>query len=143
MKRENIDKVASLITNNESNNDEINALISDLDIPPRNDLLKDIIFQIIQNNQYLNDFKTSNESVSDTETTITELDSIESLFNNLITNIQKNPIKKVIFLKTFLDRFHEITEQDKNVIIQSVKDEPPENLKEKLISLVKVFKIDV
>jgi hypothetical protein len=143
MKRENIDKIISLITNNEGNNNEINALVSDLDIPSRSDLLKEITFQIIQNNPYLSDLKITNELVIDTETTISEPNSIESLFDNLILNIQKNPIKKVIFLKLFLDRFHEITEQDKNVIIQAVKDEPPENIKEKLISLVKVFKLEI
>ncbi len=143
MKMEDIDKVISLITNNKITNDNINNLISALDVPTRNDMLKDITSQILQSNQYLSDFGTSNELILDTDKVTTEPNSIESLFDNLIINIQKNPIKKVIFLKLFLDRFHEITEQDKNVIIQSVKDEAPENIKEKLISLVKVFKLEI
>ncbi|NHJ23639.1 MAG: hypothetical protein EAX89_03635 [Candidatus Lokiarchaeota archaeon] len=143
MKMEDIDKVISLITNNKITNDNINNLISTLDVPTRNDMLKDITSQILQSNQYLSDFGTSNELILDTDKVTTEPNSIESLFDNLIINIQKNPIKKVIFLKLFLDRFHEITEQDKNVIIQSVKDEAPENIKEKLISLVKVFKLEI
>ncbi len=143
MKMEDIDKVISLITNNKITNDNINNLISTLDVPTRNDMLKDITSQLLHSNQYLSDFGTSNELILDTDKVTIEPNSIESLFDNLIINIQKNPIKKVIFLKLFLDRFHEITEQDKNVIIQSVKDEAPENIKEKLISLVKVFKLEI
>lgn len=143
MKRENLDKIISLITNTEKNNDEINRLIFDLNMPSRNELLKEVLSQIIQNNQYLNDIKSSDESTSEIEKTFIEPDTIETLLDNLLVNIQKNPIKKVIYLKLFFDRFHEISEQDKNVIIQSVKDEPPENVKEKLSSLLKVFKLEI
>ncbi|MFW9951291.1 MAG: hypothetical protein ACFFKA_14320 [Candidatus Thorarchaeota archaeon] len=112
-------------------------------MPSRNELLKEVLSQIIQNNQYLNDIKSSDESTSEIEKTFIEPDTIETLLDNLLVNIQKNPIKKVIYLKLFFDRFHEISEQDKNVIIQSVKDEPPENVKEKLSSLLKVFKLEI
>jgi len=143
MKRENFDQIINLISTTEKSNEEINLLISNLTIPTRNELLKEITSQIIRRNPFLNDVKILNELSSDIEPEVTEPDSIESLLDNLILNIQNNPFKKVIFLKLFLDRFQEISEQDKNVIIQSVKDESIEDIKEKLISLVRVFKLDL
>ena len=143
MKRENFDQIINLISTAEKSNEEINLLISNLTIPNRNELLKEITSQIIRRNPFLNDVKILNELSSAIEPEVTEPDSIESLLDNLILNIQNNPFKKVIFLKLFLDRFHEISEQDKNVIIQSVKDESIEDIKEKLISLVRVFKLDL
>ena len=143
MKRENFDQIINLISTTEKSNEEINLLISNLTIPNRNELLKEITSQIIRRNPFLNDVKILNELSSAIEPEVTEPDSIESLLDNLILNIQNNPFKKVIFLKLFLDRFHEISEQDKNVIIQSVKDESIEDIKEKLISLVRVFKLDL
>ena len=143
MKRENFDQIINLISTTEKSNEEINLLISNLTIPTRNELLKEITSQIIRRNPFLSDVKILNELSSAIEPEVTESDSIESLLDNLILNIQSNPFKKVIFLKLFLDRFHEISEQDKNVIIQSVKDESIEDIKEKLISLVRVFKLDL
>ena len=143
MKRENFDQIINLISTTEKSNEKINLLISNLTIPNRNELLKEITSQIIRRNPFLNDVKILNELSSAIEPEVTEPDSIESLLDNLILNIQSNPFKKVIFLKLFLDRFHEISEQDKNVIIQSVKDESIEDIKEKLISLVRVFKLDL
>lgn len=143
MKRENFDQIINLISTTEKSNEQINLLISNLAIPNRNELLKEITSQIIRRNPFLNDVKILNELSSAIEPEVTEPDSIESLLDNLILNIQNNPFKKVIFLKLFLDRFHEISEQDKNVIIQSVKDESIEDIKEKLISLVRVFKLDL
>jgi hypothetical protein len=143
MKRENFDQIINLISTAEKSNEEINLLISNLTIPTRNELLKEITSQIIRRNPFLNDVKILNELSTAIEPEVTEPDSIESLLDNLILNIQNNPFKKVIFLKLFLDRFHEISEQDKNVIIQSVKDESIEDIKEKLISLVRVFKLDL
>ena len=143
MKRENFDQIINLISSTEKSNEEINLLIANLTIPTRNELLKEITSHIIRRNPFLNDVKILTELSSAIEPEVTEPDSIESLLDNLILNIQNNPFKKVIFLKLFLDRFHEISEQDKNVIIQSVKDESIEDIKEKLISLVRVFKLDL
>jgi len=41
------------------------------------------------------------------------------LIDNLISNIQKNPSKKKIYLRLFLDRFPDLSNQDKKDIIQS------------------------
>ena len=45
------------------------------------------------------------------------------LIDNLISNIQKNPSKKKIYLRLFLDRFPDLSNQDKKDIIQSIEDE--------------------
>jgi len=41
----------------------------------------------------------------------------------IISNIQKNPSKKKIYLRLFLDRFPDLSDQDKKDIIQSIEDE--------------------
>jgi len=49
--------------------------------------------------------------------------SIGLLIDNLISNIQKNPSKKMIYFRLFLERFRDFSDLDKNTIIQSLKDE--------------------
>ena len=52
-----------------------------------------------------------------------ELNSrIVSLLENLISNIEKNPSKKKIYLRIFLDRFSDLSDQDKIDIIKLIED---------------------
>ena len=53
----------------------------------------------------------------------TTKEHISILIDNLISNIQKNPSKKKIYLRLFLDRFPDLSNQDKKDIIQSIEDE--------------------
>jgi hypothetical protein len=48
----------------------------------------------------------------------------------------------VLYLRLFLDKFKDISDQDKNVVIQSIKDEDSKGLKEKILSILKVFKLE-
>jgi len=52
-----------------------------------------------------------------------KITSIDLLIDNLIANIQKNPSKKRLYLRLFLERFRGLSDEDKNTIIQSFKDE--------------------
>jgi hypothetical protein len=143
MERESVNKTLSLIKDIEKVNAEIETLLSDIQIPSRSDLLKEIVLDIIEENYYIKEHGLSKDLLCESDTNPSKLDSIESILDNLIENIQKYPSKKIIYLRLFLDRFHDISEQDKNVIIQSVKDEKPEALKEKLLSLVVAFKLEL
>lgn len=143
MKRENIDKIFSMVKNIEKKNREMEEFLSNLTITSRNDLLKEITSDIIKKNNIIKEHGFSKENICVSESVSSELISISSIIDSLVSNIQKNPSKKVLYLRLFLDRFHDISDQDKNVLIQSVKDEPSEGLKEKMLSLIKVFKLEI
>ena len=142
MERERVNKALSLIKEIEESNTQIETVISDLQPPSRKDLLRDIVLDIIENNYYIKEHGLSKDLLCESDIR-PRPDSIESILDNLLQNIQKYPSKKIIYLRLFLDRFHGISEQDKNVITQSVKDEIPESLKEKLLSLVGAFKLEL
>jgi len=42
--------------------------------------------------------------------------------DNLITNIQRKPSKKRVYLREFLEKFRDLSDNDKNTIIQSLKE---------------------
>ncbi|MHA1457006.1 MAG: hypothetical protein ACTSR5_13665, partial [Promethearchaeota archaeon] len=94
---------------------------------------------IIRNNSLFKELDITQEILNESKST--ESNSKETVIDHLISNIQNNPSKKIVYLRLFLDRFHEISDQDKNVILQSIKNEKNEDLKEKLLSLVSVFKV--
>jgi hypothetical protein len=143
MEPEKIIKTISIIKDIEKKNREMEEFLSNLTITSRNDLLKEITNDIIEKNSIIKEHGFSKENLCVSETESSELISISSIIDNLVSNIQKNPSKKVLYLRLFLDRFHDISDQDKNVLIQSVKDETSEGLKEKMLSLITVFKLEV
>jgi len=60
-----------------------------------------------------------------------------------VLNIQNNPSKKIIFLREFLNKMEGISENDKDVLLQSLNDEKIEleELKEKMLSLANIFNL--
>jgi hypothetical protein len=142
MEPENIIKTLSMIKDIEKKNREMEDFLSNLTITSRNDLLKEITSDIIEKSSIIKEHGFSKENICVSESVSSELISINSIIDNLVSNIQKNPSKKVLYLRLFLDRFHDISDQDKNVLIQSVKDEPSEGLKDKMLSLINVFKLE-
>lgn len=142
MEREIVDKALSILKDIDEKNIKIEELLSEMSISSRNDLLRDITRDIIEKNNLIKEHGLSNEFVCDPISLDAEVISINSLLDNLVSNIEINPSKKVIYLRLFLDRFHDISVQDKKVIIQSVKDEDTNGLKAKMLSLVNVFKLE-
>lgn len=142
MEREIVDKALSILKDIDEKNIKIEELLSEMSISSRNDLLRDITRDIIEKNNLIKEHGLSNEFVCDPLSLDPEVISINSLLDNLVSNIEINPSKKVIYLRLFLDRFHDISVQDKKVIIQSVKDEDTNGLKAKMLSLVNVFKLE-
>ena len=143
MEREKIDEALSILKDIDKKNLKIKELLSDMLISSRNDLLRDITRDIIEKNNLIKEHGLSNEFICEPISSDPEVISINTLLENLVSNIEKNPSKKVIYLRLFLDRFHDISDQDKNVIIQSVKEEDTKGLKEKMFSLINVFKLEI
>jgi len=143
MDPEKVIKSLSIIEDIEKKNREMEVFLSNLTITSRNELLKEITSDIIEKNSIIKEHGFSTENICVSESASSELISISSIIDNLVSNIQKNPSKKVLYLRLFLDRFHDISDQDKNVLIQSVKDEASEGLKEKMLSLINVFKLEI
>ncbi len=142
MERENILKTLSIIEDFEQKNVKIDEILSNLPISSRNELLQEITRDIIEQNSIIKEHGFSKENTCDPESPTQENSSINLLIDNLVSNIQKNPSKKVLYLRLFLERFRDISDQDKNVVIQSIKDEDSEGLKEKILSILKVFKLE-
>jgi metal-responsive CopG/Arc/MetJ family transcriptional regulator len=142
MERENILKTLSLIEDFEQKNVKIDEILSNLPISSRNELLQEITRDIIEQNSIIKEHGFANENTCDPESQTQESSSINLLIDNLVSNIQKNPSKKVLYLRLFLERFRDISDQDKNVVIQSIKDEDSKGLKEKILSILKVFKLE-
>ena len=142
MERENILKTLALIADFEQKNTEIDEILSILPISSRSELLQEISLDIIKKNSIINEYGLTKENICDPESSKQEISSIDLLVDNLISDIQKHPSKKVVYLRLFLDKFQDISDQDKNVVIQSIKDEDSKTLKEKIFSILKVFKLE-
>lgn len=138
MDKEQAKEALSLIKEIENQQSEIDTFLSNLDISSRDEIIKELIIEIIRKNPLFKELDITQEILKKSSK---ESHSKETLIDNLISNIQNNPSKRIIYLRLFLDRFHEISEQDKNVILQSIKNEKNEDLKEKLTSLMNVFKV--
>ncbi|MFW9948391.1 MAG: hypothetical protein ACFFBZ_01155 [Promethearchaeota archaeon] len=141
MEKDKLDETLSTIKSIDKKKLEIEKNLSELPILSRKDMLIEITNDIIKKHRILHEEGFSKESIHASE--LGESDSISNVLDNLISDIKKTPSKKIIFLRLFLDRFHEISEQDKNVIIQSIKDENPEELKEKILPIISVFKLEI
>ncbi|MBY9002625.1 MAG: hypothetical protein KGD73_01515 [Candidatus Lokiarchaeota archaeon] len=137
MDKEQAKEALSLIKEIENKQSEIETYLSNLNISSRDEMVKELINEIIRNNSLFKELDITQEILNESKSS----ESKETIIDLLISNIQNNLSKKIVYLRLFLDRFHEISDQDKNVILQSIKNEKNEDLKEKLLSLVNVFKV--
>lgn len=133
----------ALIEEIKNKNSEMERIVSNMNILSRSEMLKQIAQNIIEKIAIFQEPEFYKEKEYKPEYGADLTSSIGNIIDNLINNIQKYPSKRVIYLRIFLERFHEISEQDKNVILQSIKDEKLEDLKEKILSLVNVFKLEM
>ena len=132
-------KVLSMIKGIERKNLEFENYISNLNIYSRTNLLKEISFNIIKNSKL---FQGLNVDFRDVQ--VVKEKKEEILTNNFIEatilKIRHNPMKKIIFLREFLDNLEDISQNDKDVILQSLKDKEDEELNQELSNLVQIFK---
>jgi len=139
MDKEQAKEALSLIKGIENKQLEIERFFSNLNISSRDEIIKEFIIEIIRNNSLFKELDITQEILNNSKST--DSHSNETIIDYLISNIQNNPSKKIVYLKLFLDKFNEISDQDKHVILQSIKNEKNEDLKEKLLSLVRVFSV--
>ncbi|MFX1376639.1 MAG: hypothetical protein ACFFA0_12585 [Promethearchaeota archaeon] len=139
MERENKDEILNKIKEIEKKDLEIEKYLSSLSILSRNETLKDIMSRIIEKNSILQEIEKSKGEHLHTKTK-DQANNILDLVDNFISKIQEKPIKKIIYLRKFLENFPSISNNDKDVIINSLKDEKnKDELREKMTSLVKIF----
>ena len=131
-----LDKIKSI----EEKNDSLISHISNLSTLSRNELINEINQSIYRDQDFFSRLGVEKSLfVSNRGTTE---DFLEEIIQITISNIQANPRKKPIHLNEFLNIFYEISDADKNVILNSLKGiESIEKLKRELISLTKNFKL--
>ena len=107
-------------------------------------MLKEISNDIIKNNKLFKELQVETSGI------IVAKDEIENISNynlieEIVLKIQNNPTKKIIFLQEFLSKMEGISENDKNVLLQSLNDEKIEieELKEKMLSLANIFNLKI
>jgi hypothetical protein len=140
MESGNKQKILEMIKAIEEKNSEIEDFISNLSMLTRNDMLIEITRDIISNNALLQELLGTEEKIAISEDK--DRKSFGHIIDGYITRIQKEPYKKIIFLREFLDLFEDrVSETDKDVILKSLKDEKNyEKLREEMLSLANIFK---
>jgi hypothetical protein len=133
------DEILNMIKEIEKKNSDIAKYLSKLSILSRNETLKNIMKNIIESNSILQEIeKSKGEHLQSKVKEQTNV--LQNLVDNFISKIKEKPTKKIIYLREFLENFPSISNNDKDVIINSLKDEKNENkLREKMGSLVSIF----
>ena len=144
MEKGNLDKILSMIKGIEKKNIEFQKLISTIEIPSRNNILKEISNDIIKNNKL---FKELQVEITGIIVAKEEIENISNynLIEEIVLKIQNIPSKKIIFLREFINKMEDISENDKGVLLQSLNDEKIEieELKEKMLSLANIFNLKI
>jgi len=139
MERGNKDEILNMIQEIEKKKSEIEEYLSKLSILSRNETLKNIMNNIIKSNSILQEIQQSKGERLHKEVK-EPVNTLQNLVENYISKIQETPTKKIIYLREFLEIFPLISNNDKDVIINSLKDEKnKEKLREKMNSLVNIF----
>jgi hypothetical protein len=143
MESDKKEKILEMIKAIENKNTEMKEFLSSLSILSRNEMLKEITQEIINNNSLIQELLGTEEQFISKEKEVKA--SLDSIIEKYIRKIQKNPYKKVIFFREFLELFQDrISEKDKEVILKSLKDEKnDEKLKERMKFLADTFELNL
>lgn len=144
MEEANLEKIHSMIKGIEKKNTEFQQYLSNVKILSRNNILKEISYDIIKNNKLFQKLQVGSNGVYVTKQEIKKTSNY-NFIEEIISKIQNNPTKKIIFLREFLNKIEGISENDKDVILQSLSNEKieTEELKEKIITLANIFKLNI
>lgn len=131
MERGNKDRILNMIKEIEDKNSDIEKFLSNLSILSRNETLKEIMNTIIEKNNVLQEIEGSQEPHLHSGVK-EDINEKQNMVFSYVSKIQENPTKKIIYLREFLENFHSISITDKDVILNSLKDEKDyEKLKKK------------
>ena len=144
MEKANLEKIRSMIKGIEKKNTEFQQYLSNVKILSRNNILKEISYDIIKNNKLFQKLQVGSNGVYVTKQEIKKTSNY-NFIEEIISKIQNNPTKKIIFLREFLNKIEGISENDKDVILQSLSNEKieTEELKEKILALANIFKLNI
>ncbi|TXT67176.1 MAG: hypothetical protein BAJALOKI1v1_160008 [Promethearchaeota archaeon] len=118
---------------------KIEKLIAELSIPSREELIEQIHEDLlIKNTSYTDESLKKKRANKDRKE---EHFSSQNLIEKTLGDIRKTPVKKVFFLRKFLDRFSDISELDKNVVLKSLENTEMSQLPGKMKSLATTFKL--
>ncbi len=144
MEKGKLDNILSIIKGIDKKYSEFQRNLANVKILSRNKMLKEISYDIIKNNKLFQELRIEGKEISGS------IEGVENLSNHnfieeLILKIQNSPTKKIIFLREFLNKMEEISDNDKSVVLQSLNDENLniKELKEKLVSLTNIFKLKI
>jgi hypothetical protein len=140
MSEDKIGNIINFIDNIENENNKLLNFISELSLPTRHEILTEILQDIIETKQLIID-KSIYEGEGSQKDLKKKKDKVSGIIEEVVQNITKNPAKKVFYLKEFLDKLEEISEKDKAVVLQSLKNTEIDFLEQKMSSLIKIFKI--
>ena len=144
MERGTKEKILDMIEEMEEKNSQIEKYILSLSILSREDILKEISQDIINNNPLLQEIIGIKGKIISGDNQ-EKINSDDDIIDNILGKIQENPHKKVFFLNEYLDLFQDqISEKDKEVILKSLRDEKnEEKLKEGMLSLANIFNLNL
>ncbi|MFO8018175.1 MAG: hypothetical protein R6U96_06030 [Promethearchaeia archaeon] len=134
MERKNLEKVFSMLQQIEDRNKELVESLSQITPLSRDQILESISKHIV--NENLNILGLSQKEPCGSGVHKKEF---ENIINQIIANIKQDPSKKVLYLKDFFDLFEDISEQDKNVMLQSFKNIDLHRLKNRMLSFSKTL----
>lgn len=137
----NKEKILEIIKEIENKNMEMEEYLSSIKILPRNQMLKEINRDIINNSSVIQELLGNEEKIISKEKE--DKASMNYTIEGYFSKIQESPHKKIIFLKEFLELFKDkISEKDKDVILNELKDEKNYiQLKERMIFLANTFEL--
>ncbi len=143
MRSGNKEKILEIINEVENKNSEIKEYLLNLKILPRNEMLKEITRDIINKNSVIQELLGGEGKIISKEKV--EEHSIEHIIEGFVSKIQTHPNKKIIFLREYLELFQDhIAEKDKDVILNSLKDEKnEEELRERMKFLANTFELSL
>ena len=144
MEKANLEKIRSMIKGIEKKNTEFQQYLSNVKILSRNNILKEISYDIIKNNKLFQKLQVGSNGTYVIKQEIKKTSNY-NFIEEIISKIQNNPTKKIIFLREFLNKIEGISENDKDVILQSLSNEKieTEELKEKILTLANIFKLNI
>ena len=141
MDTEKLDELNSMVKIIEEKNSDLEDILKNIDILSRKEALQEIYLQIVNNNSLIQEVQKKKGLICG-ETVEKDSGSTHSFIDSIIANIENNLSKKVFFLRDFLDKFDDISENDKNVLLKSLEDMKIEELKNKMKALTEIFNIN-